>query len=324
MSDLSTVTKNRIDFTRTYKDQRFLLLIIIVLISFIVGSINPRFFGISNIMAIFQQISVLGMLTMGMALLLISGGIDLSIGMIMALSGVIMAKILMGGGNLVAAIAAGVGVATVCGLLNGIIVAKSKCIPLIISLGMSSVYFGISLVITGGKFMNFKRVFEWLRQTKIAGIIPFTLIFLIIMIAVTYVLLNRTKFGRRIVAIGGNEENAYLSGINVDFFKVITYTLSGFYCGVASIVHASRLDSIVSTAGQGYELSALTAAIIGGVTFEGGRGSVGGAFLGVIMIGLISNAMTVLNIHSYVQEIVKGVIIVIAVILSNINRLRKK
>jgi ribose transport system permease protein len=306
------------------RNQKVILIMVILLISIVVGSINPNFFGIINIIAIFQQVSVLGILTMAMALLLISGGIDLSIGMIMALSGVVISKIIMTGGSVWVAVLAGIGVGLVCGFLNGLIIAKSKTMPLIITLGMSSVYFGAALIVSGGQFMNFGGKFDSIGRTKFFNVFPATLIFLFVTAILAFVLLNYTKFGRRIVAIGGNEENAYLSGIKVVFYKVATYTIGGLICGVASIVLASRLDSIVATAGTGYELSALTAAVIGGITFEGGRGSIGGAFLGVIMIGLISNAMTILSINSYLQTAITGAIIVVAVVLSNLDKIRKK
>lgn len=306
-----------------FKNQKVVLLAVILLISAGVGSISPQFFGLMNISTIFQQISVLGILTMGMALLLISGGIDLSIGMIMALCGVVISKIIMSGGSPALAVPIGIGVGVLCGLLNGIIISKTKSMPLIITLGMGSVYFGIALIVSEGKFMNFQGKFEFISRTKLFGVFPLTLLVLFIMVGMAFVLLNYTKFGRRIVAIGGNEENAYLSGINVDSYKIVAYGISGFIAGVASIVLVSRLDSIVATAGTGYELSALTAAVIGGVTFDGGRGTVGGAFLGVLMIGLISNAMTILSVNSYLQTAITGAIIVIAVVLSNIHKLRK-
>lgn len=306
-----------------FKNQKVILLAVILLISAGVGSISPQFFGLMNISTIFQQISVLGILTMGMALLLISGGIDLSIGMIMALCGVVISKIIMSGGSPALAVPIGIGVGVLCGLLNGIIISKTKSMPLIITLGMGSVYFGIALIVSEGKFMNFQGKFEFISRTKLFGVFPLTLLVLFIMVGMAFVLLNYTKFGRRIVAIGGNEENAYLSGINVDSYKIVAYGISGFIAGVASIVLVSRLDSIVATAGTGYELSALTAAVIGGVTFDGGRGTVGGAFLGVLMIGLISNAMTILSVNSYLQTAITGAIIVIAVVLSNIHKLRK-
>jgi ribose/xylose/arabinose/galactoside ABC-type transport system permease subunit len=137
-------------------------------------------------------------------------------------------------------------------------------------------------------------------------------------------LINRTKFGRRVVAIGGNEENARLSGIKVDNYKILTYTISGLYCGIATILYASRLDSITAGGGSGYELTALSAAIIGGVTFDGGKGTIIGAFLGIVFMGLVNNAMNILGVDSYIQTIVSGIIVVVAVIISNLDNLRQK
>jgi ribose transport system permease protein len=190
---------------------------------------------------------------------------------------------------------------------------------------MSNVFYGISLVVSNGKFLNFNQQFEWIRKTRLWGVVPVAMLaFLVLVVAVTAVLLNLTKTGRRIVAVGGNEENAYLSGIPVNVYKVMTYTISGFFCGIASVVLAARLDSITSSAiTANYELSALTAAIVGGVTFEGGRGTILGAFTGVLLIGLLSNAMTVLSINSYIQKIVQGAIIVMAVVFSNMNSIKR-
>jgi ribose/xylose/arabinose/galactoside ABC-type transport system permease subunit len=189
---------------------------------------------------------------------------------------------------------------------------------------MSNVYYGFSLVASNGKFMNFNQKFEVIRKTRIFGVVPIIMLsFLIFVVIVSAILLNRTKTGRRMVAVGGNEQNAYLSGIRVSRYKVLVYGISGFFCGIAAVVLAARLDSITSSAvTASYELSALTAAVVGGVTFEGGRGTIVGAFTGVLLIGLISNAMTVLSINSYIQKIVEGAIIVIAVILSNLSNMK--
>ncbi len=305
-------------------EQKLFLVSIIIFIFLIVGLINPRFFSFTNIMAILQQISVLGILTMAMALVLIIGGVDLSIGTIMVLSGVIISRSLEAGMPIAIAIMLGLCAGILCGILNGLLISKTKCIPLIITLGTSNLFFGLSLIISQGKFLHFKGVFNIISDTKIFGLFPSVLLLLFLVVAITYLLLNYTKFGRRVVAIGGNEENAYLSGINVDVYKIAIYAFSGFISSIASIALVSRLDSIIATAGQGYELSALTAAIIGGVTFEGGRGSIEGAFLGVIMIGLVNNAMTVLSVNSYLQTAVTGVIIVIAVVVSNADKILKR
>ncbi len=323
MTTPAAVPTRAATLSRFIRGQNVLLLAVLGIIAVVVTLVNPNFLNINNAVSILQQVSVLGILTMAMALALISGGIDLSIGTIMALSGVVISTLISDGRPVWIAVLVGIVVAMLCGLLNGLIISFTKTMPLIITLGMSGVYFGVALVISGGQFMGFGGAFDFIGRTRIAGFFPATLIFLFVVVAVMYVLLNHTRFGRRVVAIGGNEENAYLSGIRVNWYKTLVYMIGGGLAGVASIVLVSRLDSIVATVGTGYELSALTAAVIGGVTFEGGRGTVGGAFIGVILMGVISNAMTVLSVNSYVQTAVTGGIIVVAVILSNIGRMRR-
>ena len=305
-------------------DQRVLLVFFIVLLVIVVGTINPKFVKLTNIIAIFQQTAVLGILTMSQCMLLISGGIDLSMGNMMALVGVLVATLLMGGTPLGLAVLAGMGVAVLCGLFNGIIIAKSHCIPLIITLGTGQIFYGISLLICGGSFLQFKGKLDFMRKIQLYNILPLMVIFMLAIVLLMFVLLNKTKFGRRIVAIGGNEKNAYLSGINVDLYKIITYAIGGLIVSVAALVLGARLDSITATAGNGYETDALVAAIIGGVTFEGGRGTVFGAFLGCLLTGIISNALDILGVHAYVKVVISGAIIVGAVVLSNIDNLRKK
>lgn len=306
------------------KDQRILLSIVIVAIIAVVAMINPKFIAVKNLITIFQQISVIGILTMAMSMLLISGGIDLSIGNIMVLSGVVMAKVLDSGASVFQAVLMGVLTAIACGILNGFIIAKSKCIPLIITLGTSQMFYGLALTISGGRIMSFDGAFNFIGKTKLFNVFPIMLFVLIFMVLVSYVIMNKTKFGRRIVAIGGNEKNAFLSGINVTKYKVIIYGISGLFCSVAAIIFSARIDSITANAGSGYDTSALTAAIIGGVTFDGGKGTISGAFLGCILMGVISNAMNILQVETYVQTIITGAIIVCAVVLSNINNMKKK
>lgn len=309
---------------RFLKDQRILLALVILLIVAVVSIINPRFIAVKNLITIFQQISVIGILTMAMSMLLIGGGIDLSIGNIMVLSGVVMARVLGDGGSVMTAVALGVLVGIACGLLNGAVIAKSKCIPLIITLGTSQVFYGLALTISGGRIMSFGGAFNAIGKTRLFDVFPVMLFVLIFMVAVSYVLMNRTRFGRRIVAIGGNEKNAFLSGIHVIKYKILIYGIAGFFCSVAAIIFSARIDSITANAGAGYETSALTAAIIGGITFDGGKGTISGAFLGCVLMGVISNAMNILQVETYIQTIITGGIIVSAVVLSNINNMKKK
>ena len=299
-----------------------MLALVIIAIVAIVSVINPRFIMMQNIITIFQQICVLGILTMAMSMLLISGGIDLSVGNIMTISGIVMAYLVAQGVATPIVVIAGLATGAVCGLLNGFIISKSHCIPLIISLGTSQIFYGLALSISNGRIMMFRGTLDSLR-IRIFGVFPTMLIVLAFMVLLSFVLMNKTKFGRRIVAIGGNEKNAFLSGINVDRYKIAIYTISGLFCAVASLVFAARIDSITSNAGSGYETNALTAAIIGGVTFSGGKGTISGAFLGCLLMGVISNAMNILSIPSYTQTVITGCIIVAAVVLSNINNIRK-
>jgi ABC-type uncharacterized transport system permease subunit len=149
-----------------------------------------------------------------------------------------------------------------------------------------------------------------MRTIKLGGFLPLMVIFMIIVCFMVYLLLERTRFGRRIVAIGGNEKNAYLSGINVDLYKVVTYGISGAIVSIAGLIFAARLNAITANAGSGYELNALVAAVIGGVTFEGGRGTVLGAFLGCVLIGIISSALGILGVDAYIKIVITGLIIV--------------
>jgi len=334
------------------KDQRTLLLFCIVGLSIITYFVNPRFADPMNIIALIGSISVTGVMTMGMSKVLLSGGVDLSIGNIMTLSASTMAMLIVGstqgtvGGradtdemvyvvadsdtgitSVPVAILIGMLVAVGCGFLNGIIITKTKTMPLIITLGTGMIFQGLSLIITTGRFMGFKMAFEPLRLTRldIGNVpIPVTLFFFIGIVILTWVLVNRTKYGRRIVAIGGNEMNARLSGISVDKYKIITYVITGALCGLAAIIYASRLDSIKSDSGAGMELEALVSAIIGGVTFDGGKGTISGAFLGVLFMGLISNSMNMMQVNSYYQRLIRGIIIVVAVVISNIDNIRKE
>lgn len=302
---------------RALKDQKFLLGIVIIMIIAAVSLLNPRFIGVKNLITIFQQISVIGILTMAMSMLLISGGIDLSIGNIMVLSGVVMARMLNNGVNVFLTLLIGICIGILCGILNGIIIAKSKCIPLIITLGTTQIFYGLALTISGGRIMSFGGAFNIIGKSRVLSLFPLMLLILFIMVFLSYIVMTKTRFGRRIVAIGGNEKNAYLSGINIAGYKIAIYAIAGFFCAIAAIIFSSRIDSITANAGIGYETSALTAAIIGGVTFEGGKGTVSGAFLGCILMGVISNAMNILQVETYIQTIITGIIIVCAVVLSN-------
>jgi ribose/xylose/arabinose/galactoside ABC-type transport system permease subunit len=172
--------------------------------------------------------------------------------------------------------------------------------------------------------MGFKMSFEPLRLTRIGEMVPVTLLFFFAVVIFTLILVNRTKFGRRIVAIGGNEQNARLSGINVDRYRIGAYMITGALCGLAAIIYASRVDSIKADSGTGYELRSLISAVIGGVTFDGGKGTISGAFLGALFYGLIENSMNLMKVNAHLQYSITGIIIVVAVIISNLDKIRQE
>lgn len=308
--------------TSPLRNQTFFLVMVIVVLSILFGFLNPRFLSQGNLLAVFQQIAVLGIATMSMTILLISGGIDLSIGSMIGLSGVVICKMVMSGVPSLWAILAGFVLPIGCGFINGVIVSKSRCIPLIVTLGMNYVYYGLALVISGGLFLSLKGHFTFLGRGRLLGV-PVSVVVLFMVVLAVHFLLRNTKFGRRLVVMGGNEQVAFLSGINVDRLKIANYTLSGVLIGLASLVLISRLGNILANAGEGYELRALASAIIGGVTFEGGRGSVLGAFLGVVLLGIVQNGLNILNVSSYFQTFTIGLIIVVAVVVSNLEKIRR-
>lgn len=299
-------------------DSRGLLFLMMIVISVITQLVNPRFLTLNNIISILQQVAVVGMMTMGMVLLLLTGLSDLSIGMNMTLSAICISQVITSGHSVWAAILVGVATGALCGLLNGVIIAKTRCMPLIITIGTSNIFAGLALVLSQGRFMNFEGKFNFLR-TRVLDVIPLTLFIMAFMVAIMAFIIRRTRFGRRCVTVGSNGFAAYLAGINVAFYKIMAYVIMGLICGLSSVVFVSRLDSIVADAGASYSLRVLSAAIIGGVTFEGGRGTVLGAVIGVLFMGVISNVMTVLNINTYWQTALQGIITVAAVITSNIS-----
>lgn len=314
---------NKDKFKNFFKNQTVFLICIIIVMVVIISLINPRFIGKKNILAIFQQISVLGIAAMAATMLLKSALFDLSSSGIISLVCVLVAKLITDGMNTWLAAIIGILLGLLLGAINGTIISKTKTLPLIITLGMQYIYSGIALVLTGGVFIGLKGKFSFLGNGKIAGI-PVSIIVFLIVVVIVYFVLERTRYGRRLVAIGNNPEATYLCGIDVDKYTILNYMFSGGVFALAGLVLLSRLGSVVSTVGNGYELRAMAAAIIGGVSVAGGKGSVFGAFLGVIMMGIISNGMNIMNVNSYYQNIVLGIVIVVAVIVSNINNMKSK
>jgi len=306
-----------------FNNQIFYLVLVIIAIGVFATIMNRNFLTLRNLLNVMQQISILGILTMCMSLLMISGGLDISIGNMAGLVAIIFTKMLLAGFNTFISVIVALVLGAIFGFINGLIIAKSKVTPLIITLGMSFVFLGVALIIGGGRPQTLSGQFEFLGGSKIGGVIPVSIIIFIAISAFAFLLRKYTKYGRRLNAIGGNPLAAYLSGINVDWHVVSIYALSGLIVGFTALILVSRLGMVRADSGSEYALQALAAAIIGGITFEGGKGSLVGAFFGVLLLGILYNAMNIIGVSSYIQTIVLGAIIVIATVVSNIGRMRR-
>jgi ribose/xylose/arabinose/galactoside ABC-type transport system permease subunit len=292
---------------------------------------------ITNIINIFQQIAVLGIVASGVGMLLVSGHIDISVGSQVSLMGVILAMVIqrvlgLPEGDVEPwrqalafplAILVTFAVGFVLGLINGITVVKSRAASFIITLGFLSVYHGVALVTSGGaSYMLFGR-FEWLGRGRIMNFIPISILFLLGIAVISYLVLRYFRYGRFLYAIGGNRQAAYVSGININRVIITGYILVGILNALAALILISRVGSALATTGDDYALNSLAAVIVGGVSITGGRGTALNIFLGVVLIGLIGNALIIMNVNPYVRDIVIGLVIITAVTISQYTSARE-
>jgi ribose transport system permease protein len=307
-----------------FTEQIYFLTLLIAIMILVASIVNPAFFTLRNFLNVFTQISVIGIVAAGATLVMISGNFDISVGSIVGLSCTSSAILIGNGHSVFFAIAFGFVLATLCGFLNGIIIAKTRTSSFIISLAMLSVYYGISLIITGGITKSLGGKFFKLGRGALIGPIPNPIIVLALVYILLHFILTYTKLGRRIFAVGGNEEAAYLSGVNTDRTKIIVYGLNGMLVGLGAMVLLSRLGSALPSTGSGMELRAIAAVVIGGVPLTGGKGKALGTLLGTILLGLISNVLNMVNVSAYYQEVVIGLIITIAVIAGNLGNIKRQ
>jgi ribose/xylose/arabinose/galactoside ABC-type transport system permease subunit len=300
------------------KARRFGTLIGLLFLCAVLWALTPHFLTISNLLNIVQQTSINAIVAAGMTFVIISGGIDLSVGSIVALSGVVLGTLLQSGQPVAVAIPAAAAVGIGCGLLNGALVSCGRLPPFIATLGMMSVARGAALVFTEGRPVSgFGEGFRWLATGKV-GFVPAPVIVMLLVYAVAHIVLTRTTFGRYVYAIGGNEEATRLSGVAVRFHKTAIYGVSGLMSAVAAIVLTARLNSAQPIAGMMYELDAIAATVIGGTSLMGGEGSLGGTLVGALIMGVLRNGLNLLGVSSFLQQIVIGAVIVGAVLVDTL------
>ncbi|MCG1011109.1 ABC transporter permease [Tepidanaerobacter sp. GT38] len=300
--------------------QRFGIIIALFLMCAFLSITSPHFLTVSNLANVLLQSSINAILALGVTFVIITGGIDLSLGSVLALAGVVMGVILQNYGSIIIAIVAALIVGALCGYINGLFITRLNLPPFIATLGMMSIARGLALVITKGyPISGLPEPIRFIGAGKILGIsTPIVIVALLFIIC--HIILTQTKLGRYNYAIGGNEEAAKLSGVNVNKCKVILYTITGLFSGIAGIVLAARVNSALAIAGMGYELDAIAAAVIGGVSQAGGEGSVAGTILGAIVMGVLRNGLNLLDVSTYWQQVVIGLVLVCAVSLDQLKR----
>jgi ribose transport system permease protein len=287
-----------------------LLLLVLVL-----SSLSDRFLTVSNLLNVARQVSLNAIIAVGMTLVIITGGIDLSVGSILALSGSITAGLLVAGQDASIAVIAGLLVGALLGAGNGLLITRGGVPPFIATLGVMTIARGATLVYTDGRPIT--GMTEGFRQIGggYLGAIPIPVIIMVLVVLTAYVILTRMKLGRYIYAIGGNQEATRLSGINTGIYTLIVYTLGGVLSALSGIVLTSRLNSAQPTAGMGFELDAIAAVVLGGTSLAGGVGGVMGTLVGAMIIGVLDNGLNLLNVSSFYQQIAKGTVILLAVLL---------
>ncbi len=282
------------------------------------------FLSKENSIIVLRQVSINGILAVGMTYVILIAGVDLSVGSVMALAGIIAARFVTNASNLaigdlshpiLVPVVTVIGIGAICGLINGFIIAKFRLQAFIVTMGMLSAARGATLLTTGGNpVSSLDSTFRAIGNGRIFSIPIPVIIFISVFIA-AWVLLNKTIFGRHVYAVGGNEKSARTSGINVTRVKVIVYTLCGVLSGIAGLILTARTGSAQTNAGASYELDAIAAVVIGGTSMLGGIGTLMGTLFGVLIIGVMNNGLDLLGVQSYYQQIIKGILIVAAVLL---------
>lgn len=296
------------------------LLFLVVVVSFL----NPNFFTVDNLLNILRQTSVNAIIAVGMTLVILTAGIDLSVGSVLALCGAFAATLVAMEVPVLVAVPTALLAGAALGAISGIIIAKGKVQAFIATLVTMTLLRGVTMVYTDGRpistgFTDTADTFAWFGSGYALGI-PVPVWLMVVVFAGAWYLLNHTRFGRYVYAVGGNESATRLSGINVDRVKIGVYAICGLLAALAGIIVTSRLSSAQPTAGMGYELDAIAAVVLGGTSLMGGKGRIMGTLIGALIIGFLNNALNLLDVSSYYQMIAKAVVILLAVLVDNKNK----
>lgn len=302
------------DFLSHYGRQ-FGTLIGLIGLVIILWILTPHFLTVSNLLNVAEQTSINAIIAVGLTFVIITAGIDLSVGSILAFAGIVMASALRAGVPIPLALLVGLGVGLLCGLANGLLISYGRLPPFISTLGMMSVARGAALLYTQGRpISGFSANFRFLATGELF-LIPSPVIIMVTVYIIAHFVLTRTKLGRYAYAMGGNEEAAILSGVNVRLHKTVVYGLSGMLSGLGAIILTARLNSAQPIAGIMYELDAIAATVIGGTSLMGGEGRIIGTLIGAFIMGVLRNGLNLLGVSSFIQQTVIGSVIILAVLM---------
>lgn len=293
--------------------QKYGIFMVLVLLFIISSLINSNFLSVRNLTNISRQISITTILAFGETILIISGMLDLSSGSVLALAGLLSVSVYKITGSLLLAFLVAIVIAVICNIINGIMVTKFETPPFIATLAMMAMARGAALLYTRGQNIYQIGDYTVFGQGSI-GFIPTPIIFFILIGIVTWYILNHTRLGRSLYAIGGNEEASIASGINVNRKKMQAFIINGVFVGIAGVIFMSRVNAGLPNGAEGFEFEALTSSIIGGTSFSGGIGTAGGTVIGAFIVGFLNNIMNLVGVNSYLQQIIRGAIIALAVI----------
>ena len=325
MSKIGAMIKPNLDVKQVLQKYGIVFVLILMIIGLSIA--QPAFLSSSNIFNVLTQSSIFGIMALGLTFVIISKGIDLSVGSVLAFSGVVAASLGQAATatgkyfpNLaempvIVPILAALIIGGLCGGISGLLIAKTRIPAFIATLGMMTVARGMALIYTDGKPVSTLIPSLTMLGGKLFGVIPIPVIIYFIMIVISTILLNKTRFGKNIYAIGGNITAAEISGVNVSKNLVAIYAYSGLLAGLAAVVFAGRVGSVHPGAATGYELTAIAATTIGGTSHSGGIGTIWGAFVGALVLAVMRNGLTLLGVDAYWQQVTEGVIIVVAVII---------
>lgn len=293
-------------------------LIALVGLMIVITIINPSFLTTNNLLNLLLQVTANGFIAFGMTFVILTGGIDLSVGSSLALSSALATGLIGGGLPVPVAIVLAICLGGLFGMLNGLLIAYGKLAPFIVTLATMTIFRGATLVYTNGnpvtKGLSDSFLFQFLGQGYIVGI-PFPVILMFLVFVILAILLHKTAFGKAVYALGGNEKAAYISGIKLNKVKIIIYTISGMMASLSGLIITSRLSSAQPTAGASYEMDAIAAVVLGGTSLSGGKGRIWGTLIGALIIGVLNNGLNIIGVSAFWQQVVKGIVILIAVLL---------